>query len=176
MNFFISIYFLIGKILMNKTLIRLSIVFLLLTILFGTACTDQKISEVVLEKDGIEIFLPYILENASNTSAAYFHINNTTSIPETLVIVDSNLGIATLHETITKDGMVQMRYLANGIEILPKSHLHLEPGSFHVMLNNLPSKLSTGDKVELILHFKNSGQFTIEVPVIKSTEHTGHSH
>mgnify|MGYP006123509717 FL=1 len=161
---------------MNKILIRLSIVSLLLTILFGTACTDQKASEVVLEKDGIEISLPYILENASNTAAAYLHINNTTSTSEILVIVDSNFGTAMLHETITKDEMVQMRHLAKGIEILPKSHLYLEPGSFHVMLNNLPSKLSSGDKVELILHFKNRGQLTIDVPVIKSTEHVGHSY
>ena len=69
-----------------------------------------------------------------------------------------------------------MRHMVGGIEIASKSHLHLEPGSFHVMLNNLPSNLSVGDKIELILEFKNSGQLTIEVPVIKSSEHAGHTH
>ena len=44
------------------------------------------------------------------------------------------------------------------------------------MLNDLPSNLLFGDKIELILEFKNSGQLTIEVPVIKSTEHAGHTH
>ena len=161
---------------MHKTLFQVSIFSLLLTTLLSLACADQNSSEVVLEKNGIEISSPYIFESASNTSAAYFHINNKTSVSEILLSVDSISGTAMLHETITSDGMVQMRYLVEGIEISPKSHLHLEPGSFHVMLNNLPSNLSFGDKIELILEFKNSGQLTIEVPVIKSTEHAGHTH
>lgn len=171
-----SIYLFYFYKLMHKVLFRLFIFALLLTILLNFACADQNSSEVVFEKNGMEITSPYIFESASNTSAAYFHINNKTSVSEVLMSVESNSGTAMLHETITNDGMVQMRHMVGGIEIASKSHLHLEPGSFHVMLNNLPSNLSVGDKIELILEFKNSGQLTIEVPVIKSSEHAGHTH
>ena len=67
-----SIYLFYFYTLMHKVLFRLFIFALLLTILLNFACTDQNSSEVVFEKNGMEITSPYIFESASNTSAAYF--------------------------------------------------------------------------------------------------------
>ena len=161
---------------MNKQLIRLLVISFLLTILVSTACRKENAPEIVFENSDIVISSPYIIEGAGSISAAYLHINNKSSVSEKLISVNSNLGTAMLHQTIIKNGIVRMQHLTDGIEISPGSHLHLEPGSFHVMLNNLQRNLVSGEKIELILEFQNIGRIAIEVPVIKSTERGDHSH
>lgn len=62
-----------------------------------------------------------------------------------------------VHEMSVKDGVMQMRPLASGLEIKPGETVELKPGGFHLMFQNLKAPLKDGDKVDATLTFEKAG-------------------
>jgi copper(I)-binding protein len=58
-----------------------------------------------------------------------------------------------LHSMSMKNGVMEMRHLP-ALELAPGKPVTLEPGGLHLMLINLKKPLKAGDKVRLVLSFK----------------------
>ena len=86
-------------------------------------------------------------------------------------------GMAQVHEMVKgADGKSVMQEAKNGVVIPAGSHLHLTPGSYHVMLMMLKQKLPVGSEVTLELTFSNGTSKTVTAPVKVFTEEQDHYH
>ena len=57
--------------------------------------------------------------------------------------------------------------MAGEINIPAGERIEMAPGDTHVMLEGLRAPLKTGDRFDLVLRFKESGDRTVEVAVLK---------
>ena len=97
------------------------------------------------------------------SSAAYVAIMNHGGIPDRLLDVTSNLARKTeLHTMVMKNGVMKMRQVEGGIDLLPGKTIHLAPGGFHVMLVGLNAPLTANGMFEITLVFQNAGKKTIK--------------
>jgi copper(I)-binding protein len=71
---------------------------------------------------------------------------------------------AEVHETMQHDGMVHMMPRA-ALVIPAGGTVSMAPGGLHVMLVGLRRGLSAGDSVPLRIHFSDSTQIRVVVPV-----------
>lgn len=99
--------------------------------------------------------------------ALYFDIQNSHSESDILVRASSpNAKSVMLHETQRKDNIASMKHLVMGIKIPESGNVSLKPGSFHIMISGLDQGLKLGDKIEVLLEFKNNENITL-YPILK---------
>jgi Uncharacterized protein conserved in bacteria len=72
---------------------------------------------------------------------------------------------AELHETVSQDGSMMMREMADGFVIPAGGQFVLEPGGNHLMLMDLTTPVEAGTDVELTLEFEDGGTFSWLAPV-----------
>jgi copper(I)-binding protein len=70
-----------------------------------------------------------------------------------------------LHKHVMENGIAKMQSIA-AIEVAPGKAVTLDPHGLHLMLVGLKNPLRDGDRVPLTLVFQQSGNITIEVPVL----------
>ncbi len=93
----------------------------------------------------------------------YLTIENTGAQAERVVSASTPIAKrASLHETVRKDGTMQMRPAKN-LEIAPGSQLVFAPGGLHVMLMGLESPIAEGSRFVLTLRFEHAGAVDVEV-------------
>ena len=99
------------------------------------------------------------------TGAAYMKIRNNSSVPDRLLLAQSDVAQSTeLHTVEMKDGVMSM-HPVDGIEIPAKSEVELKPGGFHIMLIGLTQDLKPGDRFRITLRFAKAGNIDVEVEV-----------
>jgi len=80
--------------------------------------------------------------------------------------------VVEMHSMSTKNGVMQMRQL-DTLKLVAGKPLTLEPGGLHLMLINPKKPLKEGDKVPLVLHFKQGkrvvGMASVQAIVKAST-------
>lgn len=92
---------------------------------------------------------------AAKVAAVYATLHNTADRPLSVTVVGSEVSdAAELHEMQTRDGVMRMRHLKDGLRLEPGQSAALEPGGTHVMLFGLRQPLREGERV--LLHFKVS--------------------
>ncbi len=102
--------------------------------------------------------------------AAYFTIKNTGETDDALVGAASDAAQKVeLHETVTEGGMHKMLPVEE-IAIPAGRTAVLEPGGYHVMLMDLVEELEVGDKINIMLTFKEAGSLDLEVEVTPYAE------
>ncbi len=69
-----------------------------------------------------------------------------------------------LHEMTTKDGVMTMRPVEDGLAIEPGKIVKLAPGGYHLMLFGLKFPLRQGQKVGVTLKFERAGE--VSVPLL----------
>lgn len=132
------------------------------------ACGEPDGASVA--RDGVEIFGAVATASAApDISSLYFTIRNDGAASDTLVGVVTAPGRATLHTVETVEGRSSMQPVAR-LPIPPRSRVRLEPGSYHVMLTQLPAPLRVGDSVRLSVVFSRSDTLTLVVPVLTYTD------
>lgn len=114
-------------------------------------------------------------------TAAYMIIGNPGSTKVVLKGVRSpNAERVELHETkMSKDGVMQMRPLANGLPIPARGEAMLAPGGAHIMVMGLTAPLAEGDELLLTLEFAEAATMEIAVPVrkgVKAARGNHHDH
>ncbi|MBF0110675.1 MAG: copper chaperone PCu(A)C [Magnetococcales bacterium] len=117
--------------------------------------------------EGIRIENPWIRAAPPSVQAmaAYMGIENTGSVPMTLVAVTSPAFLKIeLHETVVVNGMAGM-VARKDMVIAPGKRLTLEPGGHHLMLLTPQKTIREGDMIPLTLAFGDGGKIDIEVPV-----------
>lgn len=70
-----------------------------------------------------------------------------------------------VHEMAMVDGIMQMRRLDNGLEIVPGRTVELKPGGYHIMFTGLREGLKEGRPVKGTLIFEKAGTLEVEFPV-----------
>jgi len=101
----------------------------------------------------------------AEVAAAYFTLRNTGREPAVLVGVDCPLAAAAmLHESFVVAGESRMRMVAR-LTIPPEHSVTLKPGGLHVMLEEISSPLSVGQRVPLVLHFAGGKELSTEAKV-----------
>lgn len=106
--------------------------------------------------------------SAGGMSAVYFNLENTSSTPDTLMQVASDVAQLTeVHESYEQDnGAIGMRKIPF-LELNKKETVNFEPGSYHVMLIRLNEALVAGDTVNLEVTFRESGTHNLAAPVVQ---------
>jgi periplasmic copper chaperone A len=96
----------------------------------------------------------------------YLTIENKGSAPDRLVGGTWDAGAKIeVHEMATKDGVMTMRPLDQGLAIEPGKTVKLAPGGIHLMLFDLKSPLKQGEKVPVTLEFEKAGKVTFSLDV-----------
>jgi copper(I)-binding protein len=64
-----------------------------------------------------------------------------------------------------EDGVMKMRPVEGGLEILPGQTVTLKPGGLHMMLVDLKHPLEAGSSMKATLKFDHAGTVDVEYPV-----------
>lgn len=139
-------------------------VFLLfLTGLLLSACTT---------KEGIEIRGAWMRPTAQgDNGAVYFVLHNYSSKTDELVVASSDSAEAVeLHESMIMDGDVMEMNMLTSLPLEASADVEFAPGGLHIMLVGLKEEAKFGDSIEITLHFKNSEDIIVYVPVQESGE------
>ncbi len=113
----------------------------------------------------------------AKTSAIFLTLMNNKDEPFSLVSAETDAaGKVELHDVIVEGDLMKMRQVEH-IDVAAQSHTELKPGSFHIMLFDLPSPLVEGNEVNLTLHFSDGTNQTMTVPIKKAMNGMSkHSH
>lgn len=135
---------------------------LLPALLFVAACGQQKSPQIELQN-------AWARPTAGQAPAAvYVTIENKSASDDRLTGASSDrAAMAMVHQTELVDGVSRMR-MAGEINIPAGERIEMAPGGTHVMLEGLRAPLKAGDRFDLVLRFKQSGDKTVKVTVQKS--------
>lgn len=103
----------------------------------------------------------------AKVTAGYVVIRNDGDQPDRLVSVTAEVaGAATIHDMSMQNGVMIMRPLDTGIAIPAHGEITLQPGSAHLMLQDLKQPLKEGESFKGGLTFEKAGTvavaFTVE--------------
>src|SRR5262245_50695254 len=102
--------------------------------------------------------------------AVYVAINNKGSADDRLVgAFSDHSAMAMVHQSELVNGVATMR-MAGEINIPAGSRIEMVPGGTHIMLEGLRAPLRTGDSFDLVLKFRDSGDRTVKVDVVRVTD------
>jgi copper(I)-binding protein len=99
-------------------------------------------------------------------AAVYFDLHNHSSTADELLGASSDVAEAVeLHESAMEGDVMTMNMLPS-LALAAGAEVTFEPGGLHIMLIRLKQDIQTDDHVELVLHFKNSGDLMITAHVV----------
>lgn len=114
----------------------------------------------------------------AKVAAGYLVVKNGGAEADRLIAVESPISQkAEIHEMAINDGVMTMRPLADGLEILAGGEIKLEPGSFHIMFIGLKEPAVEGVKFPGTLTFEKAGKVEVEFAVEKpggGGDHSSH--
>ncbi|MCF2513558.1 copper chaperone PCu(A)C [Sphingomonas sp. G124] len=100
-------------------------------------------------------------------AAVYVTIDNKSGSDDRLTgAFSDHAAMAMVHQNEFIDGVSKMR-MAGEINIPAGETIEMTPGGTHVMLEGLRAPLKPGDRFDLVLRFKESGDKTVKVTVMK---------
>lgn len=126
----------------------------------------------------IKINAPWIRSTAPGapSSAAYFTLTNTSSIPVSIIAASSDIADRVeIHEHTMTDGVMKMQEVS-GVTIPSKKRVEFKPGGYHVMFMGLKDAVKEGDKVTITLSFDNDTEQTINAIAQKKAKEHSHDH
>lgn len=101
------------------------------------------------------------------TSAVFGEIVNRSDSDRYIVSATTEAaGKVELHDVITEGDVMKMRQVSE-LKVPAKGKLELKPGSFHIMLFNLPKPLAENEEIDVQVTFKDGEQLTFKAPVKK---------
>ncbi|HEX3502655.1 MAG TPA: copper chaperone PCu(A)C [Xanthobacteraceae bacterium] len=102
----------------------------------------------------------------ASSGAGYMTITNKGTAPDRVACVSSDAAAQCQIHTMTMDnGVMKMRPVEGGLEILPGQTIMLKPGGFHMMLVDLKHPLEAGGTMKATLKFDHAGTVDVEYPV-----------
>ena len=126
-------------------------------------------------KEGIEVRDAWIrTAPQGGNSAMYFVIRNYSAHDELVGVSTEIADAAEMHESSMTNDVMQMR-MVESVPLASGEDVVFESGGLHVMLVGLKEEAKVGDMVDIVLHFKNSEDIRLQVPVQEGAdEHGGH--
>ncbi|KPH08264.1 DUF1775 domain-containing protein [Rhizobium acidisoli] len=99
----------------------------------------------------------------------FFTVKNNGQTDDRLLSVTSPAaGEVQLHEMVTKDNVMRMRQLKDGIAIAAGQTLKLEPGNLHLMFQKVKTPFKQGDTVPVTLTFEKAGKVELVLQVLSA--------
>ncbi|WP_027667508.1 copper chaperone PCu(A)C [Rhizobium leguminosarum] len=99
----------------------------------------------------------------------FFTVKNNGQADDRLVSVSSPAaGEVQIHEMVTKDNVMRMRQLKDGIAIAAGETIKLEPGNLHLMFQKVKSPFKQGDEVPVTLTFEKAGKVDLVLRVLSA--------
>lgn len=137
-------------------------------------------STQALAADQFTVRNPWVraMPEVSKVTAGFFALHNAGDKPKYIVSVTSpQFGKVELHET-KKEGDVMKMQQQESFLVPTKMHLVLKPGAKHLMMFDAKQPLKVGDKVTVVLMFKDGSEYSFEMPVKPMNEmpHKTHKH
>ena len=103
----------------------------------------------------------------AKVGAGYFAMTNTGREPDRLVAASSDLAeTVEIHEMSTRDGVMVMRPLDQGLTISAGQTVALTSGGMHLMLTGLKTPLVEGKTVAVTLQFERAGKMAVLLDVL----------
>jgi periplasmic copper chaperone A len=101
----------------------------------------------------------------ARVAGAFMTIRNQGTEADRLLSASSPVaGLVEIHEMAVEGGMMKMRAV-KGIDLRPGATVELQPGGYHVMLEELKRPLKQGEQVPVQLTFEKAGVIEIKVQV-----------
>jgi periplasmic copper chaperone A len=125
-----------------------------------TACQSSQ--------PGMQIEDPWVRPAvlAGGNGALYLTIHNNTGVDDELIDIRSDIAqSAQIHETVQMEGDMVGMQPVDALDIPAGGSVSLEPGGYHVMLVNIPDRLSEGKLIVFRLIFEKAGELPIEAEV-----------
>ncbi len=134
---------------------------ILTAIFFLAACSQQ-------EGPNIELHQAWARPTIGQAPAAvYVTIDNKGGSADRLTgAFADRAAMAMVHQNEVVNGVARMR-MAGEINVPAGDRIEMVPGGTHIMLEGLRAPLKTGDRFDLVLRFKDSGDKTVKVAVVK---------
>ncbi|HEX5808253.1 MAG TPA: copper chaperone PCu(A)C [Anaerolineales bacterium] len=123
-------------------------------------------------KNGIEVDELWMrpVQQGEN-GAVYFVIHNHSSQADALTGISSDVAeAAEVHESQMNADVMQMHPIQS-LPLEPDAEVAFEPGGYHVMLVGVQKELKVGDEIQITLHFQNSADIALTVPVSDMPAH-----
>ncbi|NKL00529.1 DUF1775 domain-containing protein [Rhizobium leguminosarum bv. viciae] len=99
----------------------------------------------------------------------FFTVKNNGQADDRLVSVSSPAaGEVQIHEMVTKDNVMRMRQLKDGIAIAAGEAVKLEPGNLHLMFQKVKTPFKQGDTVPVTLTFEKAGKVDLVLRVLSA--------
>lgn len=124
-------------------------------------------SPLVRAEVNLEIHHAYARATPPNavTSAIFAQIDNHDNEDRYIVAaVTPAAGKTELHDVVHEGEVMKMRQVKS-LKIPANGTLQLQPGSFHIMLFDMPEPLLEGNNIEVQIKLKNGEQYRFSVPV-----------
>lgn len=103
----------------------------------------------------------------ASSGAGYMTITNSGTAPDRLSCVSTDAAAqCQIHSMTMEGGVMKMRPVEGGLEVLPGQTVTLKPGGFHVMFVDLKHPLEKGKMVEATLKFEKAGTVKVEYPIL----------
>ncbi len=138
------------------------------------ACGGGAPAEIVIEDAWART-----TDGATDKSMTAAFMSLTNPGDKDIQLTDANCpdaGMTQIHEMAMVDGKKVMQEAKGGVKIPAGTHVHLEPGGYHVMLMKLPKELPIGSEVACTLKFDNGQESEVKMLVKKFTEEEDHYH
>ena len=101
----------------------------------------------------------------AKVAGVFMSIENRGKEADRLVSASSPVaGVVEIHEMAMDSGMMKMRAI-KGIDLQPGATVELQPGGYHVMLEDLKQPLKQGDQIPVRLTFEKAGVVEVKVHV-----------
>ncbi|MCW1406920.1 DUF1775 domain-containing protein [Rhizobium sp. 1AS11] len=99
----------------------------------------------------------------------FFTVKNNGQTDDRLLSVSSPAaGEVQIHEMVTKDNVMRMRQLKDGIAIGAGEMVKLEPGNLHLMFQKVKTPFKQGDTVPVTLTFERAGKVDLVLQVLSA--------
>ncbi|MGO8502374.1 DUF1775 domain-containing protein [Rhizobium leguminosarum] len=99
----------------------------------------------------------------------FFTVKNNGQADDRLVSVSSPAaGEVQIHEMVTKDNVMRMRQLKDGIAIGAGETVKLEPGNLHLMFQKVKTPFKQGDTVPVTLTFEKAGKVDLVLQILSA--------
>ncbi|MGO7988272.1 DUF1775 domain-containing protein [Rhizobium leguminosarum] len=99
----------------------------------------------------------------------FFTVKNNGQADDRLVSVSSPAaGEVQIHEMVTKDNVMRMRQLKDGIAIGAGETVKLEPGNLHLMFQKVKTPFKQGDTVSVTLTFEKAGKVDLVLQILSA--------
>jgi len=118
-------------------------------------------------KTDLAVINPFILPPlpGRDTALAGFEVHNSGADADRLIAVSSPISARVeIHTHLEEDGVMKMRQVENGLDVLPGKTIALKRGGDHVMVFKT-AIAETTDTVPLTLTFEKAGTITVDAAV-----------